>query len=42
MAISNTSGVALQYSNMPLVSKINIKKSMTETGLEKLNKLHLK
>ena len=37
-AISNTSGVALQYINLPLIEKTNIKKKYTETGLENLNK----
>jgi len=40
-AISNTSGVALQYINMPLIEKTRIKVSCTEDGLERLNKLIL-
>lgn len=38
-SISNTSGVALQYMNLPLIEKTRIKKAHTETGLETLNKL---
>lgn len=38
-AISNTSGVALQYINLPLVEKTRIKRMNTENGLERLNKL---
>lgn len=38
-AISNTSGVALQYVNLPLIEKTKIKKKCTEDGLERLNKL---
>lgn len=38
-AISNTSGVALQYVNLPLVEKTRIKRQCTEDGLEQLNKL---
>ena len=40
-AISNTSGVALQYINLPLIEKTRIKKSNTENGLEIVNKLVL-
>lgn len=38
-SISNTSGVALQYINLPLVEKTKVKKVNTEDGLERLNKL---
>lgn len=37
-AISNTSGVALQYINLPLIEKTRIKRNNTETGLELVNK----
>jgi len=40
-AISNTSGVALEYINMPLVEKTRVKRQATENGLEHLNKLIL-
>ena len=40
-AISNTSGVALQYVNLPLIEKTKIKRQCTEDGLEQLNKLIL-
>ncbi len=40
-AISNTSGVALQYANLPLVEKTRFKRMCTEDGLERLNKLIL-
>lgn len=40
-AISNTSGVALQYINMPLIEKTRIKRMLTETGIESVNKLIL-
>lgn len=40
-AISNTSGVALQYINLPLIEKTRVKRMNTETGLETLNKLIL-
>ena len=38
-AISNTSGVALQYVNLPLIEKTRIKRILTEDGLERLNEL---
>lgn len=38
-AISNTSGVALQYINLPLIEKTRMKKHSTESGLEKINKM---
>lgn len=40
-AISNTSGVALHYMNKPLIDKTAIKKTLTENGLETINKLML-
>jgi hypothetical protein len=40
-AISNTSGVALQYANLPLIEKTRIKRTLTEDGLERINKLIL-
>lgn len=40
-AISNTSGVALQYINLPLIEKTRLKRTSTENGLERLNKLIL-
>lgn len=40
-AISNTSGVALQYINLPLIEKTRIKRMNTESGLVAVNKLIL-
>lgn len=40
-SISNTSGVALQYMNLPLIEKTKVKRQSTENGLEKLNELIL-
>ena len=40
-AISNTSGVALQYINLPLIEKTRLKRASTEDGIERLNKLIL-
>lgn len=40
-AISNTSGVALQYMNLPLVERTNIKKDCTVEGIEYLHKMIL-
>lgn len=40
-SISNTSGIAMQYMNLPLIEKTKIKRSNTENGLEALNKLIL-
>ena len=37
--ISNTSGVALQYANLPLVEKTKTKTPLTSKGLENLNKM---
>lgn len=38
-AISNTSGVALQYINLPLIERTRMKKQSTISGLERLNKV---
>lgn len=38
-AISNTSGVALQYINLPLIERTRMKVQNTENGLERLNKM---
>lgn len=40
-AISNTSGVALQYMNLPLIEKTRIKRQCTKTSLETVNKMIL-
>lgn len=40
-AISNTSGVALQFINMPLIERTLIKRMCTKAGLERINKLIL-
>ena len=40
-SISNTSGVALQYMNLPLIEKTRVKRQSTEDGLERLNELIL-
>ncbi len=37
--ISNTSGVALSYANLPLIEKNNIKRLSSRNGLERVNKL---
>lgn len=37
--ISNTSGVALEYMNLPLIEKCNMKRQNTEDGLERLNSM---
>lgn len=37
-AISNTSGVALQYMNGPLIERTNIKRFCSKTGLEEVNR----
>lgn len=39
--ISNTSGVALQYANMPLIEKTRLKRLATTTGIENINKMIL-
>lgn len=38
-SISNTSGVALQYLNLPLIEKTRIKRQATEDGLEQVNEM---
>ncbi len=40
-SISNTSGVALQYMNLPLIEKTRTKRQATEDGLERVNELIL-
>lgn len=40
-AISNTSGVALQYMNLPLIDRTRIKRNNTKEGLERVNKMVL-
>ena len=41
-AISNTSGVALQYINLPLVEKTRVKRECTQDGIQLVNKMILK
>lgn len=38
-AISNTSGVALQYINLPLIERTRVKRHCTEVGLSLVNKM---
>lgn len=40
-AISNTSGVALQYINLPLIERTRVKRICTSAGLVQVNKLIL-
>lgn len=40
-AISNTSGVALQYMNGPLIDRTNIKRYCSKLGIEEINKIIL-
>lgn len=40
-SISNTSGVALQFVNMPLIERTRVKQNETAKGLQKINKLIL-
>ena len=40
-AISNTSGVALQYMNLPLIERTKIKRQCTSAGLKLVNKMIL-
>lgn len=40
-AISNTSGVALQFVNMPLIERTRVKRMETAKGLRKINKIIL-
>ena len=41
-AISNTSGVALQYMNLPLIERTRVKKACSARGLERVNKMIIK
>lgn len=38
-AVSNTSGVALQYMNLPLIDRTKMKRNNTEDGLERINEM---
>lgn len=38
-SISNTSGVALQYMNLPLIERTKVKRQHSEDGFERLNKM---
>ena len=38
-AISNTSGVALQYMNLPLIERTRIKRTCSKEGIEQVNKI---
>ena len=40
-AISNTSGVALQYMNLPLIDRTKVKRILTAEGLAQVNKIIL-
>ena len=40
-AISNTSGVALQYMNLPLIERTNVKLMSSTAGLQRVNKMIL-
>ena len=40
-AVSNTSGVAMQYMNLPLIERTNVKRALTRNGLERVNKMIL-
>ena len=40
-AISNTSGVALQYINLPLIERTRIKRNCSADGLQRVNKIVL-
>ena len=40
-AVSNTSGVAMQYMNLPLIERSNVKRALTRNGLERMNKMIL-
>ena len=40
-AISNTSGVALQYMNLPLIDRTKVKKESSQNGLQTVNKMIL-
>lgn len=38
-AISNTSGVALQYMNLPLIERTRVKRQCSSTGIQLINKI---
>ena len=40
-AISNTSGVALQYMNLPLIERTRVKRQCSSTGIQLVNKMIL-
>ena len=40
-AISNTSGVALQYMNLPLIERTRVKRKCSQTGIQQINKIIL-
>lgn len=40
-AISNTSGVALQYMNLPLIERTQVKRGCTANGLQRVNEMIL-
>ncbi len=40
-SISNTSGVALQFANMPLIERTRVKRMCSQVGLELINKMIL-
>jgi hypothetical protein len=40
-AISNTSGVALQYMNLPLIERTRVKRQCSSRGIERVNKMIL-
>lgn len=40
-AISNTSGVALQYMNLPLIERTKVKRGSTSIGIQQINKVIL-
>lgn len=40
-AISNTSGVAMQYMNLPLIERVRVKRNCTQVAFERINKMVL-
>lgn len=40
-AISNTSGVALQYMNLPLIERTRVKRQCSQKGIQQINKMIL-
>lgn len=38
-SISNTSGVALQYMNLPIIERVKVKRQSTEGGIERLHEI---